>query len=146
MLLGFKRRFEPYVLDGSKRHSIRAFRKRYFRAGDICDCYGDVRQTSMHLLGRFPCVRVEIISIFHRGDGSLAVYIGGQELTASEKDLLAWRDGFRSNGSEARPCGCFAEMTDFWLEEHGVRPHRYAPRSLDFQGQIIYWSRLDLDR
>ena len=41
MLLGFQKRFEPMVLDGSKTHTIRADSKASRKAGMRCDCYGD---------------------------------------------------------------------------------------------------------
>lgn len=150
MLLGFKRRFEPYVLDGSKRYTIRAFgNRRPFQVGDTCDCYGDSRQKTMHLLGRWPCVRVESIHIYECGDGRFSVIIDRHELTPDEKDGLAWRDGFRSYTR-----GAFIEMIEFWMKEHGdgtpvsVTRHNYRQgepfvaahgKPLDFEGQLIHW-------
>jgi hypothetical protein len=63
MLLGFKRRFAPFVEEGSKTHTIRAKRKIRPKVGEVCHCYVDPRQKSMRLLGRFPCVKVETIDI-----------------------------------------------------------------------------------
>lgn len=98
MLLGFKRRFEPMVMDGSKTHTMRAKRKIRPRVGETCHCYVDPRQKSMRVLGRWPCVRVEDVLIYERGDGTLNMFVEGVELTLDEKNAFAWRDGFRSRG------------------------------------------------
>ena len=122
MLLGFQKRFEPYVMDGSKTHTIRATRKRGVRVGEICHCYGDTRQKTMHLLGRWPCVKVEYIEIHPPGCAgwtSSKVFIEGQILSMDECEALAWRDGFRNEG--------FWEMMHFWCGR------------LPFRGQIIHW-------
>lgn len=152
MLLGFKRRFEPLVLDHSKRHTIRAKRKQPPSVGDRCDCYGDSRQKTMHLLGRWQCVKVEDIRIVldppvtHGFDWSqiplhmvdkfedfpwfVRVWIEGVELDRNERNALAWADGFRP----PRRRNAFAEMVRFWLEEHG------KGKRLDFRGDIIHWN------
>src|SRR6201992_1971719 len=111
MLLGFKRRFAPMILDGSKRHTIRG-KGRNWRPGIICDCYVDPRQKTMRLLGRWPCVRVEKIQI---SDSFLLV--DGRELSTDEKELLAWHDGFRRSGADSIQTyrSCFDEMMAFWI-------------------------------
>ena len=58
MLLGFKRRFAPFVEEGSKTHTIRAKRKIAPKVGETCHCYVDPRQKTMRLLGRWTCVKV----------------------------------------------------------------------------------------
>jgi hypothetical protein len=119
MLLGFKRRFAPFVEDGSKTHTIRAIRKVAPKVGEMCHCYVDPRQKTMRLLGRWPCVKVEDIQITPHHQ----VYIDGQFLEKDECDALAWRDGFRSRG----PDGAFAEMMEFWKGR------------LPFRGCVIHW-------
>lgn len=145
MLIGFKRRFAPFVEDGSKTHTIRAIRKIPPRVGEMCHCYVDPRQKTMRLLGRWPCVKVERIEIFR--DATYHIAVDGVELSAPEMDLLAWRDGFRPplvyyrefaefsfrphTPSEANPRGCSTDMLAYWQELH----------DLPFQGQIIHWKR-----
>jgi predicted transcriptional regulator len=118
MLLGFKRRFEPMILDGSKAHTIRGFVPTR-KVGQRCDCYVDARQSSMRLLGRWPCTRIEIIEI--RADQR--VYLAGNILTVDERDLLAWHDGFRDIGKDTP----FEQMMEFWRGR------------LPFSGQVIHW-------
>ena len=139
MLLGFKRRFAPLVEDGSKTHTIRAKRarsklgyaQRSPRVGEMCHCYVDPRQKTMRLLGRWVCTRVEEISVYERGDRSFGVVIDGVELDQSEKNALAWRDGFRNFGLQKS----WAEMIDYWREIHRVS--NVGPYTFD--GQIIHW-------
>jgi hypothetical protein len=126
MLLGFKRRFAPYVEEGSKTHTIRATRKIPPRVGQMCHCYVDPRQKTMRLLGRWPCVKVEEIEIdapqeYHWTE--VEVTIDGVRLDMDECNTLAWRDGFRTRGREQ----AFAEMMDFWAGR------------LPFRGHVIHW-------
>jgi hypothetical protein len=125
MLLGFKRRFAPFVGEGSKTHTIRATRKIPPRVGEMCHCYVDPRQKTMRLLGRWPCVRVERVEFFPDASAGygVSVFIEGVGLDHSQKDALAWRDGFRGHGEH----GAFMEMMAFWAGR------------LPFHGQIIHW-------
>lgn len=122
MLLGFKRRFAPFVEDGSKTHTIRGVRKIVPKVGETCHCYVDPRQKSMRLLGRWPCVKVEEIHIWISTTGLVRVFIDGIELDAGEKNELALRDGFRTPGKLP-----FAEMMEFW------------DGRLPFSGHVIHW-------
>ena len=127
MLLGFKRRFAPYVEEGSKTHTIRGVRKIAPRVGETCHCYVDPRQKTMRLLGRFPCVRVERIQIRETNHPPvpLVVKIDGLLLTPEEADLLFQRDGFRDEGGETYTH--MQQAAEFWKDR------------LPFEGQIIHW-------
>ena len=124
MLLGFRRQFEPSVLDGSKSHTIRSIRKFPPNVGEICHCYVDPRQKTMRLLGRWPCVRVEHIRI-ERGSFSwpLKIWIDGAKLDNSEVEALFWRDGFRGG-----PTNASFQAAQFWKQR------------LPFEGHIIHWN------
>lgn len=100
----------------------------------ICDCYGDSRQKTMHLLGRFPCVKVEEITITLRDHRRIEICIAGVQLTTDEARAFAWRDGFRPPGSsEYDPKDALGEMMEFWIHEHGVD-------SKPFIGDLIFWN------
>jgi len=122
MLLGFKRRFEPYITNGSKTHTIRAARKGMPKVGDRLDCYVDPRQKTMRLLGRWLCVKVEEIIIDSDG-----IYLGKlsdrHPLDKDEIEALAFRDGFRDYRFNSH----FEEMMKFWKGR------------LPFHGYIIHW-------
>lgn len=130
MLLGFKRRFAPFVEEGSKTHTIRdRGKRRSFIAGkDVCDCYVDPRRETMRLLGRWPCTRVQEVRIFEHKSATngVSVFVCGVGLDHDEKNSLAWRDGFRSNGRD----GAFVEMLSFWKGR------------LPFVGDMIHWDYL----
>ena len=64
MTLGFKDCFVPFVRNGSKTHTIRAYgHRRPFRVGDTCHCFAKVRTKEQELIGAWPCVKVERIEI-----------------------------------------------------------------------------------
>lgn len=127
MILGFKSRFVPFVEDGSKTHTIRAYSaRRPFEPGDTCHCFANVRIKEMRLIGAWPCLKTEEIEIysFDGGNGGLVVVINGVTLDPQETELFFWRDGFRPESG--RPSRMAAK---FWEGR------------LPFRGQIIHWSR-----
>lgn len=141
MLLGFKRQFEPFILEGSKTYTIRREKKISPKVGETCHCYGDVRQKTMHLLGRWPCIAIDSVTIkpiMVEGWQSLgldkpmivtlAVSINGEELSADEAETLFYRDGFR-NVPPAYTSTAMAR--DFWR-------HNFKDGE-PFQGQMIHW-------
>lgn len=144
MILGFKDQFVPYVLDGTKTHTIRAGAR--WRADMRADLFAKVRQKGMRLLFRAPVVRVESIAILcdpgRRVDGwpsadlsplrdQTMILIAGVGLDESERQAFAWRDGFRIEGYRG---GYFEQMVEFWRKEHGL-----GRRVVNFHGQIIHW-------
>lgn len=136
MLLGFKRRFAPFVEDGSKTHTVRAKRKLRPKVGETCHCYVDARQKTMRLLRRAKCVRVDDILI--AGDGTpeaTALYINGVRLDDDERNAFAWRDGFRAEGTTpAQPGRAFETMLDYWRTLHKRRGQVFP-----FAGDVIHW-------
>ncbi len=135
MLLGFKPQFVDYVREGSKRHTVRAMRARPFKVGDICDCYGDVRQKTMYLIGRWPCAKVQEIRIGMVLDGMtyrLDISVDGETLSKDEAVAFAWADGFR-DGTRGT---ALDRMGDFWFKEHRLMDALNEP---PFFGQLIHW-------
>ncbi len=129
MLLGFKRRFAPFVEEGSKTHTIRAMRKNVPRAGEICHCFVDPRQKTMRLLGRFECIRVQKIRIAATGRPSvpLLVSIDDAILSPKEADLLFFRDGFRDRTGETFQY--MHQAAEFWKDR----------LETEFHGHLIAW-------
>lgn len=130
MLLGFKRRFAPFVKDGTKTHTIRRKRKIAPRPGEVCHCYVDPRQKSMRLLGRFVCTKVDDIRIqvcfTAHGPDSVYMWINDNRLDHDEMNQLCWRDGFRP----VRRIDAWIAFAHCWKEMHGLR---------DFHGDLIHW-------
>jgi hypothetical protein len=112
-LYNFKERFAPFILDGRKRHTIRATRKVPDKVGNIAHCYTGLRTKSVRFLGKWPIVRIEPIEILPESK----VIVDGQELSLDEREKLARLDGFQD----------FTEMRAFW---NGRLP---------FKGHIIHW-------
>lgn len=134
MLFNFQRRFVQYLLDGSKQHTIRANSKdgKRSKPGEMLHLYTGLLQPDERLLLRAPCVETEDIVIDLR-NGHSSVWIGVQKLDAIERDLLAWRNGFRPVGStEANPVDCFESMKAFWSGTHSAQ-------IVPFEGFITHW-------
>jgi len=133
VILGFKAQFVPYVLDGSKTHTIRAGAR--WKAGMRADLFQNVRQKNMSLLFRAPVVRVEDICIFDDPNEDAGILIQGEPLHHAECDLFAYRDGFRSSCSDTEAygtVGAFEQMIEFWRRTHNITVN-------PFRGQIIHW-------
>jgi len=126
-MLGFADQFAPLVEGGTKTHTIRACRISIPRVGEICHCFERPRQKTMRLLGRWPCVKVQDIFINSRVFCPEATYIDiridGVPLSFDEKNLLAFRDGFRTDGGRFS----LGEMM------------RYYKGRLPFSGKLIHW-------
>ncbi len=144
MLLGFKRRFAPYVENGSKKHSIREDVNDRWKADLPVDAYVDPRQRTMRrLIPRTVCTKTE--SIVFDGDGTefgTSVMIDGTYLDQDERNLLAWKDGFRHPNDDkelhdhcVNALGCFGLMMNYWSAEM-----RKGKRSLPWRGKLIHWA------
>lgn len=132
MLLGFKKRFESFVEEGSKTHTLRAKRTIRPKVGETCHCYVNPRQKSMRLLGRFPCVRIQDVTIREVPlCGGLVIWIDDARLSLDEANEFAWRDGFRENGVE----GALELMYQFWRKNHTLG-------SQPWMGDLIHWQYL----
>lgn len=127
MNLGFQDRFIPRIESGDKRHSIRKGNR--WRVGMTAHLWKNMRGRKngpkpQTLIFIAPVVKVERITIqvydpVYQSD--LSIWIEGVELTESEKQTFAQRDGF--DGS--------LDMHRFWAKEHGV--------GVRFFGQIVHW-------
>lgn len=121
-LYNFKERFAPFILDGRKRHTIRATRKVPDKVGNIAHCYTGLRTKSTRFLGKWPIIKIEAIEILPecldvKCPSHVTVIIAGQELSPDEREKLARLDGFED----------FKEMREFWTGR------------LPFKGEIIHW-------
>lgn len=127
-LYNFKERFAPFILDGSKTHTIRGKRKHPDRPGNTLHLFTGLRTRNARLLMRQPCVAVHEITIEVIETNLLDVWritIDGDELAPDEMQALAWSDGFRENGREL----ALRTMMAFWKGR------------LPFLGHIIHWQR-----
>ncbi|MEP7375559.1 MAG: hypothetical protein ABI675_19600 [Chitinophagaceae bacterium] len=151
----YKERFVPMVLDLSKGHTIRKRRKKGFaKIGDTIYHYYGLRTKLCRKLGEAPCTDVRTIVI--TADGLMLlfkerisdekfkllsskdiskIYLSIRKtkhtvLSLKNKNELAWRDGFRPEGSTAdQPGNAFELMFRWWKLTH----------DFPFIGDIIYW-------
>lgn len=151
----FKYQFEPFILDWSKRHTIRGERKHPDRPGRVMHLFTGLRHPGARSLMRAMCVRTEFIRIdggpqaSHqirmglslgpgKGSEQLAAAaptygstMGGPMIRLAEDELqaLAWRDGFRPEGSSLdNPGDAFRLMMSFW------------DGRLPFEGEVYHWN------
>ena len=140
-LYGFKQRFVPMIQDGSKRHTIRAERKKgHAKPGEKMFLYCGLRTKHTFKIGEAQCdyseailIHEEFILFKRKTEAGQIVYI---ELKGKEADKLAWRDGFRPEGSTCKEPGeAFALMIRYWKMERKQTGNDPLP----FVGVIIYW-------
>lgn len=125
-LYNFKRCFVPLILDGTKRHTIRAPRRHPDRPGAVMHLYTGLRRPGARLLFRAPCAVVQEIAL--TDDGLL--FLDGRVRPGPVCDRLAWEDGFRpGDATEDDPYGAFFAMLRYWREAH----------VLPFEGHIYHW-------
>lgn len=131
-VLNFKPQFVPFILDGTKFHTIRATRKRPVKPGDRLFLYTGLRQKGAKLLREETCIGVKNISIFSSEDpdatADILIRVGEAYLSDHAQRRLAWLDGFRPPSSTVfQPGNSLDLMMQFWKDR------------LPFQGQIIFW-------
>src|ERR1700719_353966 len=98
-LYNFKERFAPRILDGSKTHTIRPNRAIPDKPGNTLHLFTGLRTKKARLLMRVPCVRIESIEIDacgHECNCDATIVIDGVELSETEREAFARRDGFES--------------------------------------------------
>jgi hypothetical protein len=128
-LYSFRKRFSPYVEDGSKQHTVRALRKHPDKPGNTCYLYEALKtKFTRHLLNA-PCLGVEDIEILPHAD---YIAISQAKLSASEMDSFAWRDGFRPLPD--KPDGAWEDMRQYWEKMHPDSVHTL------FIGHLTHWS------
>jgi hypothetical protein len=126
-IYSFEKRFVPFILAGTKKHTIRDLRKYPDKAGNTLHLYQGLRTEKAKLIKRVKCVKIEEISIEQSGTlwPQYTVRIDGNMLDKSECEALARRDGFEN----------FRDMISFWVHPKGKRKKSRLP----FRGQIIHW-------
>ena len=115
-LYNFQKQFVPAILEGRKRHTIRAERAHPDEPGDTMHLYTGLRQKGAQLIGRPKCAKVQIIEINSNGH----ITIDGERLLIDEMEALAKADGFDG----------YARMMEFWTGR------------LPFKGNIFHWEPL----
>lgn len=119
--LSYKKQFVLKVADGSKPHSIRAWRKRPFRVGDTLMHYFGMRTKQCRKIRADTiCTKARPIEIRVNAEGWVVVILAGKTLPMQTVQTLARRDGFRDA----------SEFAQFFRDTHGP----------DFSGQLVEWN------
>jgi uncharacterized protein YqfB (UPF0267 family) len=124
-LYNFKLRFVPFILAGTKTHTIRELRRYPDKPGNTVHLYTGLRTKHAKLLMRATCVGVQTVVLDRfglDGDRSAVIRIDDVDLDQGEMEALAVRDGFAD----------LADMMNFW---------KFAGRTLPWRGQIIHWRK-----
>lgn len=124
-LYNFKPQFAPWILDGSKKHTIRPVRRNPDRPGNKVHLYTGLRTRARRRLLVAECAAVRPIRIDVFG-----IEIDGERLTLDECNAMAYIDGFREWGEDH----AFEFLVSCWSD--GSIAARYR---LPFLGHIIYW-------
>src|SRR3954469_9461421 len=129
----FQERFIPFIIDESKDHTVRAERagrSRHARPGETVYLYYGMRTKWCRKIGEATCVATRPIYICEKGIFFPGLSGALYEPSQQGRDLFAWKDGFRPEGSTLdNPAGAFELMIRFWRQTH----------ELPFQGVVIYW-------
>ncbi len=125
MILNYKPQFAPWIIDGSKTHTIRAERtdRKRPKPNETLHHYQGLRQPNPTLLLRAPCIRTEDINIEYDRETALKVKVAGVFLDWREAAELFKRDGFRDPNYLVST----AEAYQWWKDR------------LPFRGWITYW-------
>lgn len=128
----YQERFIPFILDGSKDHTVRAERagrSRHARPGDTLYLYFGMRTKWCRKIGEAICSKVESIII-----SVDSIKLNGQNLSWEELHRFAWKDGFRPEGSTLeQPWGAWTLMVRWWKETNGLDGEH------PWTGVVIYW-------
>lgn len=124
-LYNFKSQFAPWILDGSKKHTIRPERRNPDKPGNKVHLYTGLRTRACRRLLVAECTAVRHIRIDQQG-----IAIDGEQLSPDECNAMAFTDGFREWGIER----AFEFLVACWSD--GSIAARYR---LPFVGHIIHW-------
>jgi hypothetical protein len=118
----FKSMFAPKILDGTKRQTIRADRKRHVRPGEELQLYTGMRTRQCRLIARVTCEELARVRLMFE---DMLVFINGDvAFEPRDVDVFARRDGFED----------WPSMRWFWQTEHGAIN--------EFEGVLITWKPL----
>lgn len=152
----FNERFIPMVMDGSKPHTIRKRRKKGFaKEGDTLYLYYGLRTKWCRKLKETKCVatativitqdiakKEPVVLLFDRrlrddefeiieGFVKLNTEVNRTAVWLGELDKLAWKDGFRPDGTTLEnPHNARHLFYKWWKQTH----------EFPFIGDIIYWN------
>lgn len=149
----FQKQFAPYVKDGSKPHTLRAYRidGQLPKPGQLAHLYTGMRTPKCEkLIDPSPEILTVItVFIFPNGDFYTTALMDAEEaelylhfpdrldeiesskITHFMKNSIAWEDGFRPPGSSFSQPGEAFELMKSWVSKTHILP---------FAGTLIRWA------
>jgi len=115
----FQARFVTMILDGTKRQTIRRWRKRPTKSGDVLKLYTGMRTKACRLVKVVDCTSVVPVGIYPEFG---QVRLNGRLLPLNEMIRFIEQDGF------------FDRMDEFYTFFT-----RYPQDVLDTLMEVIYW-------
>lgn len=119
--LSFNKKFVPHILNGTKKQTIRKFRKKPINVGNRLFLYTGMRTKQCKKIGEASCVAVYVASITRKGIQLSTIHHPKKKWKVDEKslDAFARSDGFSD----------WEEMHRWWGLTH----------DLPFKGNLIMW-------
>lgn len=130
MLLNYQKQFEPHLVSGRKKHTIRAFRKRYFKPGDKLQHYIENRTQKSRKVLENECRSTQLIRIRVSADEGTSFIIDNKHLDDDWVMTLIWNDGFDKE----------EEFMEFWSNHPSTV--EIDETTWEFEGQLIHWTWL----
>jgi hypothetical protein len=123
----FRARFCQSIIEGKKRQTIRAPRRRHASVGDPMQLYTAMRTKHCRkILDPDPiCESIEPVRLLF-GEGRPRIWIAGEPWPVLDNNAFARIDGFDD----------MRDMMAFWNAEHGD-----GKDVIDFSGVLIKWRR-----
>lgn len=115
-LYNFMPKFEPLILDGTKRYTIRARRRVEDVPGNPMHLYVYLRSPQARRIAVVPCIRVGLVEM----PNSAAISIDNVRLSSYAMQRLATADGFKH----------FGQLAEFFEDR------------MPFEGKIYHWKPL----
>ena len=115
-LYNFRPDFEPVILDGTKRYTIRARRKVEDVPGNLMHLYVYLRTVRARRIAVVPCIRVRLVEMPNSG----VIKIDNARLSSYAMQRLATADGFKH----------FGQLAEFFEDR------------MPFEGKIYHWKPL----
>ena len=121
MLLGFKKRFAPKIVSGSKIHTVRAKRKVQPKIGEVLHMYTGLRTKDAELITKqhnlIGCQEAQI----YVGLRIIEIIIDGRHLEVNEIADFCINDGFEN----------IQDFKNYWLD---------GAEYLEFVGDVFHWT------
>jgi hypothetical protein len=129
MLLGFKKKFAPKIINGSKIHTVRNFRKVKPKLGETLYMYTGLRTRNCELITNKETLKgIDIVRIYiSHVSCEIWINIEYKDQNSNNKLNLQQMEEFAINDG-------FDDLPDFikwWMDGYNL---------VDFRGNLLHWT------